>query len=162
MKVNEVKRIETVEKIIRTEYIAADGTVFNSADECKKYESTALFVVSSKLKLLCKGNLYDINDDAGDCDYEIFDIQTNEELFTLSHYLLLTMLANGEPEKDAEGYMSQLSSVTIGHEVIIQWYYDKDGFVIYGDGSAEAYGNHFKNNVLSRIKKAKEAKNNAD
>lgn len=40
MRENEVK--ETREVVVRTEYVAEDGTVFRSEEECKKYEESAL------------------------------------------------------------------------------------------------------------------------
>ena len=46
MRVNEVRKTETIEKLVRIEYIAEDGTVFRSEEECKKYEESALFVIS--------------------------------------------------------------------------------------------------------------------
>lgn len=42
MKVNEIRKTETIEKLVRTEYIAEDGTIFRSEEECKKYEESAL------------------------------------------------------------------------------------------------------------------------
>ena len=38
MRVNEVKTAVTIEKVVRIEYIAEDGTVFRNEEECKKYE----------------------------------------------------------------------------------------------------------------------------
>lgn len=52
MRVNEVRKTETIEKLVRIEYIAEDGTVFRSEEECKKYEESALFVISKELKRL--------------------------------------------------------------------------------------------------------------
>ena len=52
MKVNEIRKTETIEKLVRTEYIAEDGTVFRSEEECKKYEESALFAISKELKRL--------------------------------------------------------------------------------------------------------------
>lgn len=52
MRVNEVRKTETIEKLVRTEYIAEDGTVFRSEEECKKYEESALFAISKELKRL--------------------------------------------------------------------------------------------------------------
>ena len=46
MRTNEVR--ETKEVVVRTEYIAEDGTVFRSEEECKKYEESALFVISKE------------------------------------------------------------------------------------------------------------------
>lgn len=52
MKVNEIRKTETIEKLVRTEYIAEDGTIFRSEEECKKYEESALFAISKELKKL--------------------------------------------------------------------------------------------------------------
>lgn len=52
MKVNEIRKTETIEKLVRTEYIAEDGTIFRSEEECKKYEESALFAISKELKRL--------------------------------------------------------------------------------------------------------------
>ena len=52
MRVNEVRKTETIEKLVRTEYIAEDGTVFRSEEECIKYEESALFAISKELKRL--------------------------------------------------------------------------------------------------------------
>ena len=46
MRVNEVRKTETIEKLVKIEYIAEDGTVFESKEECKKYEESALFALS--------------------------------------------------------------------------------------------------------------------
>lgn len=56
MKVNEIRKIETIEKLVRTEYIAEDGTVFSNEEECKKYEESALFAVSKELKRMGNKN----------------------------------------------------------------------------------------------------------
>ena len=37
MKVKEVRKTETIEKLVRIEYIAEDGAVFRSEEECKKH-----------------------------------------------------------------------------------------------------------------------------
>lgn len=57
MRVNEVRKTETIEKLVRIEYIAEDGTTFRSEEECKKYEESALFVLSKELKRLTKKRL---------------------------------------------------------------------------------------------------------
>ena len=50
MKVNEIKETKTVEEVVRVEYIAEDGQVFRSEEECKKYEESALFAISKQLR----------------------------------------------------------------------------------------------------------------
>ena len=149
MRKSEIKK--TVEKIVRVEYIAEDGTIFNNKEECEKYEKSALFVVSNKLKRLNTKETYinDFNDEcACDCELEIFDIQTEEDLNNLRRYLYLKAITNGATEKgikDAftsddgkrENYV--FDSVTIGHEVLVFWSYDKDLFWVYKDGSLNGY-----------------------
>lgn len=55
MRINEVK--ETREVVVRTEYVAEDEEVFSTKEECEKYEESAIFVVSKKLKRLHKKNV---------------------------------------------------------------------------------------------------------
>lgn len=164
MRVNEVRRTETIEKLVRIEYIAEDGSKFRSEEECKKYEESALFAVSQKLKRLTKDRQVsqeDINDNFP-CDNmaEIFDIQTERDLENLRRYLYLTLKKNGAGDatiKDCfeseDGKRSNyvFENVTIGHEVIIFWSYDEDYFWVYGNGSIEAYCEYHKNNILKLI-----------
>ena len=149
MRKNEIKK--TVEEIVGVEYIAEDGTIFNNKEECEKYEKSALFVVSNKLKRLNTKETYinDFNDEGScDCELEIFDIQTEEDLNNLRRYLYLKAITNGATEKgikDAftsddgkrENYV--FDNVTIGHEVLVFWSYDKDWFWGYKDGSLNGY-----------------------
>ena len=91
----------------------------------------------------------DFNDEGScDCELEIFDIQTEEDLNNLRRYLYLKAITNGATEKgikDAftsddgkrENYV--FDSVTIGHEVLVFWSYDKDWFWVYKDGSLNGY-----------------------
>lgn len=141
MKINEIK--EMVEQVIRTEYVAEDGTVFCDKEECEKYEKSALFMVSKRLKRLSKNNAshYDLVGSLGD-DYaslEIFDIQTSEDLDFLKRYLLLTLLDNGESEQRAETILEENKELTAGHEVLVFWTYEHNYFWTYGNGSLDEY-----------------------
>ena len=149
MRKNEIKK--TVEEIIGVEYVAEDGTVFNNMEECEKYEKSALFVVSNKLKRLTTKETYinDFNDEGScDCELEIFDIQTEEDLNNLRRYLYLKAITNGATEKDIKDAFTSddgkrenyvFDNVTIGHEVLVFWSYDKDWFCVYKDGSLNGY-----------------------
>ena len=149
MRKNEIKK--TVEEIIGVEYIAEDGTVFNTVEECEKYEKSALFVVSNKLKRLTTKETYinDFNDEGScDCELEIFDIQTEEDLNNLRRYLYLKAITNGATEKGIKDAFTSddgkrenfvFDNVTIGHEVLVFWSYDKDWFWVYKDGSLNGY-----------------------
>ena len=149
MRKNEIKK--TVEEIIGVEYIAEDGTIFNNKEECEKYEESALFVVSNKLKRLNTKETYinDFNDEGScDCELEIFDIQTEEDLNNLRRYLYLKAITNGATEKGIKDAFTSddgkrenfvFDNVTIGHEVLVFWSYDKDWFWVYKDGSLKGY-----------------------
>ena len=151
MKKNEIKRTETIEKVVRVEYIAEDGTVFYDEAECQKYEESALFAVSRKLKRLSGAHtsIYDFNEEGSDeCGLEIFDVQTEEDLENLRRYLYLTLAKNGVSDKNINFCFTSedgkradyvLDSVTVGHEVLIFWSYDDDHFWVYKDGSLEGY-----------------------
>ena len=152
MRKNEVKKTETIEKVVSVEYIAEDGTVFYNEEECKKYEESALFAVSSKVKRLTTKwtSQYDFNDAySEDQELEIFDVQTEEDLENLRRYLYLKAMKNGASEKYIKDAFTSpdgikrkdyvFDNVTIGHEVLIFWGYDADWFWVYGDGSIEGY-----------------------
>lgn len=150
MTIKEIK--ETVETVVRTEYIAGDGTVFYDANECKKYEESALYAVTSQLKRLNKrlvttdavfpgGNCYD--------SIEVFDVETSNDLTLLKQYVQLTMKRNCATDKDVEWCMSgggydnienkeSLKDLTYGHPVIIFWAEDMDFCWACGDGSFAA------------------------
>lgn len=136
MKKNEIK--QTIEQVVRVEYVAEDGTVFYSEEECKAYEESALFAVSSKLKRLTTEwtSIYQLNEESSEeCELEIFDVQTESDLENLRRYLYLKAIKNGASEK----CINVFDSVTIGHEVLVFWTYDNDWFWVYKDGSLNGY-----------------------
>ena len=149
MKKNEIKR--TIEEVVRVEYIAEDGQVFYNEEECKKYEESALFAVSKKLKKINTKavSIYDLLENGCEEDeLEIFDVQTEEDLDNLRRYLYLKATKNGAGEKTIKECFTSESGmrkdfvfdgVTAGHEVLIFWAYDQDWFWVYKDGSLEGY-----------------------
>ena len=147
MKVNTIK--ETVERILRTEYIAEDGTVFYDAEECREYERSALFVVSNRLKRLARKKIsqYDLNSAyCEDDELEIFDVQTKEDLENLCRYLYLKASKNGASDNDIKCCLSDpnrlnytFEGVTFGHEVMVFWNYEGTWFWFYKDGSLNGY-----------------------
>ena len=168
MRVNEVRKTETIEKLVRTEYIAEDGTVFSNEEECKKYEESALFAISKELKRLTKDNTsqYEINDNFS-CDdtVEIFDVQTERDLENLRRYLYLKMRKNGASEdsvkecftsKDGKRDKYVFDGVTAGHEVMIFWNYDGDWFWVYNDGSINGYCEFFREKITKLITQKEE------
>lgn len=157
MKKNEIKK--TIEQVVRVEYIAEDGHVFYGADgeeECRKYEESALFAVRNKLKKLnnSKTSIYDLNNDGSEeCELEIFDVQTPEDLENLRRYLYLKLSKNGASENIIEDVFSSecrkqyiFDNVTFGHAVMVFWSYDGDWAWTYGNGSIEDYCKWIKSN----------------
>ena len=164
MKVNEVKKTKTVEEVVRVEYIAEDGQVFRSEEECKKYEESALFAISKELKRLEVKKYVshnDINDSCSDDErVEIFDIQTGKDLENLRRYLYLTLKKHGASDstvkecftsEDGKRKNHVFDSVTIGHEVLIFWNYDNDWFWVYNDGSINGYCEFFRERITKLI-----------
>lgn len=169
MKKNEIKR--TIEQVVRVEYIAEDGQIFTDEAECKKYEESALFAVSKKLKKLSMAgtSIYDLNEDGSEENgLEIFDVQTEEDLENLRRYLYLSLTKKGVSEKDIEYCFTSengtradyvFDSVTVGHEVLIFWSYDEDHFWVYKDGSLDGYFSWLRDKYL-KIVTPKEENNN--
>ena len=169
MKVKEIK--QTIEQVVRVEYIAEDGEVFRSEEECKKYEESALFAVSRQLKRLNTRELskYDLNEDGCEDDkMEIFDIQTEKDLENLRRYLYLTLKKHNSSEssinecftsKDGVRKDYVFDGITIGHEVIICFSYDQDWFWTYKDGSIEGYLSWIRDRITKLITPKEEPEN---
>lgn len=149
MRKNEIKK--TIEQVVRVEYIAEDGMVFYDEAEAQKYEESALFAVSKKLKRLSGVNVshYDLWEEGSeDCSLEIFDVQTEEDLENLRRYLYLTMVKNKASENSIKDCFTGdgdrrkdyvFDNVTVGHEVLIFWSYEENWFWTYRDGSLDGY-----------------------
>ena len=153
MKVNEIRKTETIEKLVRTEYIAEDGTVFRSEEECKKYEESALFAISKELKKLDNekngASEYDIYNECSDeCLVEIFNAETERDIENIRRYVYLKALSNSSYANKAD---VDLPNITPGHEVIIHWNYDEDSCWTIGNGSIDAFCDYIRDNLRSLI-----------
>lgn len=170
MRKNEIKRTETIEKVVRVEYIAEDGQIFTDEAECKKYEESALFAVSKKLNRLNPkwASQYQLIENGCEEDQlEIFDVKTEEDLDNLRRYLYLTMIKNGASENTIKSCFTSengtradfvFENVTAGHEVLIFWGYDEDWFWVYKDGSLEGYFGWIRDNYNKIITPKEENK----
>lgn len=169
MRKNEIKK--TVEEVVRVEYIAEDGKVFYDAEECKKYEESALFVVSKELKRLTAKwtSHYALLEYGEEEELEIFDVQTEEDLENLRRYLYLKMSKNGASENSIKSCFTAengrrkdfvFDNVTIGHEVLIFWGYDEDWFWTYKDGSLDGYLEWVRENYFKIITPAESIEEN--
>ena len=83
MKVNEIKETKTIEEVVRVEYIAEDGQVFRSEEECQKYEKTCKCVIMSAYKPLVKGTIseYGLYEECGceDFYYDLVEIKNEND-----------------------------------------------------------------------------------
>lgn len=89
-----MKAIQTEETIttIITKYEAIDGTIFESKDECKKYEDTAICVLRSRYNPLVitsttEYDLFQVGSD--ECVIDVIKLQSEQDVDTilqLCHY----------------------------------------------------------------------------
>lgn len=167
MKVNEVK--ETREVIVRTEYIAEDGTKFRSQEECEEYEQSAIVIIKRKLKKLNSHYVCDLLP-WGYCDsvVEVFDVQSQEDLDNLEMYLRLKVCDKFKNEdNDYNSFVSKggirkdyvFENVTYGHEVMIFWDYEDNYFWVYRDGSIKGLLDFAKERLINNIYPKEEKEN---
>lgn len=125
----EIKRVEYI-----TKYEAIDGTLFEDANECRKYENSARAVLLSRYKTLvinkfCEDGLFGV----GSCDYDI-DIVKVTDSEDIDLVLQLLILYNPHIEKDQErltSYRKQLNTAMEDDDVVfIGRGYDDDSFYI--------------------------------
>ena len=87
MRTNEVK--ETREVVVRIEYIANDGTVFNNEEDCKKHEKTTELM--SEYNKLVKGNVneFELFFEVGNVDYsyDIVEVKNENDIKTVNKVL---------------------------------------------------------------------------
>lgn len=125
----EVQRVEYI-----TKYEATDGTLFDDANECRKYENSARAVLLTRYKTLVSNKFYEEGlFGVGSCDYEIEVVKViNPEDIDL--ILQLLILYNSHIGKDQErltSYRKQLNTAMEDDDVIfIGRGYDYDNFYI--------------------------------
>lgn len=145
MKVNEIK--ETVEKVVRTDYIAEDGKVFHDEEECKKYEDSALFVLSQDLKMKKIRKSECMDDSCNDEYVRVFEVPTEQALEKLKRYLYLKAT-------DGINITGDLSNLTYGHKIITFWNYEDNYCWTLGNGSIEVYYDYIKQRMEEAITRA--------
>lgn len=150
MKRNEIK--ETVERVIRTEYIAEDGQAFLCEEECRKYEESALFAISKRMKRMTNKkwvSQYDICDECSeDLEVEIFNAENENDIENIRRYVYLKAI-NEHPSTRKDDV--ELPNMTSGHEVMVFWNYDHDYCWTIGNGSIDAYCDYIRGNITRLI-----------
>lgn len=125
----EVQKVEYI-----TKYKATDGTLFDDADECRKYENSARAVLLTRYKTLvsnrfCEEDLFGV----GSCDYdvEIVKVTSSEDIDLI---LQLLILYNPHIRKDQESLAShrkQLNTAMEDNDVVFMGRsYDDDCFYV--------------------------------
>lgn len=127
------KEIQKVE--YKTLYIANDGTEFESAEECKKYEKSARGVLFAKYaKLVVKSSVEEDIFGLGceDCDVEIIRVKTQEDADLILQILFLeNSWYTEEAHKDRHEEAIATVNSAIGDFLIVGRGYDHDNFWLY-------------------------------
>lgn len=158
MKINEI----TNTVVVRTEYVAEDGTVFTSKEECQKYEASALYAVAvlmNKHRICDRGLTHSDFVECGSSDdyVDIFQIDTSDDLMLLAKYLRLRLLDARVSMSSADSAVKQIvDTVTLHHEICIFWSYDGDAAWTYGDGSIDAFYDVQRDRLKAMISKRKD------
>ena len=145
-----MKKIET-EKVIKEKvitYQADDGTIFDSLEECKKYEETAKMVAYGMIKdkKIADESIYDLLDNGADDEpIEVWHIDTVETAELLNRYLKLAT----EYKSDA----NLIETADVGKDIIIQWSYDRE--YCWSLGSIEDYIEKIRKNYDKMIEQRK-------
>lgn len=128
----EVQKVEYV-----TKYEATDGTLFDDADECRKYENSARAVLLTRYKTLvinkfCEEDLFGV----GSCDYgiDIVKVTDSEEIDLVLQLLILYNPHIGKDQERLASYRKQLNTAMEDDDVVFigRGYDDDDNFYIMG------------------------------
>lgn len=137
---------EIIEEVTRTEkirkYEAVDGTIFDNAEECKKYDTSAKAVLMSKYKNLVveTSNEYSVFFGVGcdDNETDIVRVKTKEDADLLKQ---IYFFVNPYSKKEKLDGYTMLSFETIDRALkendvlFIGRGYDNKSFCVYGSAS---------------------------
>lgn len=148
------RNVETIERTITEEkvtYIATDGTVFASEDECLKYEKTAACVIKKMYKeiLVSQTTQCDITNGEGSDEYRVdfIKITSNADLETALKYYVL------KSYNDDISHM-KLTTEDIGKTIMIGFNYDED--CCWRIGTIDEYVDRIKNACIKELEKINE------
>lgn len=148
------KNVETIERTITEEkvtYIAADGTVFASEEECLKYEKTAECVIKKMYKeiLVSQTTQWHITNEEGSDEYRVdfVKITSNEDLGAALKYY--TFKSYNDDISDVK-----LTTEDIGKTVMIGFNYDED--YCWRIGTIDEYVDRIKKACIKELEKVNE------
>ena len=118
MKVNEIK--ETREVVVKTEYIAIDGTIFRTKEECEQWEKSYECTLTCSMKKIphIETNGEDAYLQCGNCDDEVWIIKPRdfEDIKVINAYTEATCC----------GCKANLTQEDIGKLIAMNFGYDHD------------------------------------
>ncbi len=148
------RNVETIERTVTEEkvtYIAADGTVFASEEECLKYEKTVECVIKKMYKeiLVSQTTQEDITDGEGSPEYRVDFIKPtcSEDLETALKYYTFKSYNDDISNVD-------LTILDIGETVMIGFNYDED--YCWRIGTIDEYVDRIKKACIKELEKVNE------
>lgn len=122
MKINEIK--ETKEVVIRTEYVAVDGTVFRTKEECEKWEKSYECTLTQSIKAIphIETNGEDAYLQCGNMDDEVWIVKPRdfEDIKVINAYTETCACKNAGLTQD-----------DIGKTIALNFGYDHDWCGVY-------------------------------
>lgn len=114
---------EIIKKEYVTEYVAYDGVVFKSKEECEKYEESAEMVLYTKYKPLVitrktEDEIYNV----GSCEYEIdvIKISKEEDIETLMRlYYIYNNYSSARTEERMQETRTRLTTYFNNEDIIL-------------------------------------------
>lgn len=144
----ELKRTETVTKEITYGWEASDGKVFNTEEECRKYEESAkgvCFAAAQKYLLGSCSEMDFTEYGSPECYIEFFKVPDMEAAKAIAQYVLI---------RTDDKKLVQKVIDRIGKRLFLSWNYDKDFCWVM---SIEEYKEMIEKNYLITIKKEDKA-----
>lgn len=139
-----MKTIQKEDKIYRTAYVATDGTEFDDAEECKKYEKSAVGILKGRVK---KMSLSDVSEDdlfnCGSCDNRVLTVvpSSMQDVDTIKQLILAMGGSESYADRLSEEHIGKIVFVTIGYQDCGAW------FDVLEDIAERALGENIKVNI---------------
>lgn len=144
---------EIVRKSTMTVYVANDGTVFESKEECQKYEKSAKGVLFTKyvplvVKTFCEEDFFVHGIGCCDNTGEIVRVKNQEDADLILQILLLeNAYYTNEEHPERKTKAAEIINSAIGDYLLIGRGWDGDSFWLYGSRNSifEDFEKNFEN-----------------
>lgn len=140
---------ETKREIVETKtyYEAVDGTVFNSPEECMKYENSALGVLRGRVSALIvseKANAWDLMGGYDDNAVVAIAVPRDEDINTILQLIYLE-----SPHLTCDEYESRRKEID---DTISKAHEEKDVILLGINCEDEYYFINSRNNIINKLK----------